>query len=535
MKHIAAIVYGNEFMIILPLANLNNLEIFLRCGYELVPGTDPALKPIYDFDDKFPMLGTSLKLQQAIVTEAHQLASALKWLHEDLRIFGYSDRYLAHMDLKPENILLVGDPLSPAGKWMLSDFGVSSFYKETNKKVSDTLSIRDVGPKLTSRGHQDRIVRGHGPYQPPEVDLEKVDSRKCDVWSFSCVLCDILAFAIGKSEAVNALRESRYGPADDYFYEETAPTGKTIETIDDSNTKLKSQIVQYWDHLEGSSPRWVVDYIRVLRKALKPKPSDRPDIRNIVQGLDELAPSITPQASEALSLNPQIAFSSPQTNRLASLHTLEAQERRPSITFTHPSSPRHHERRDSQDAASTGVDHGQSSSDRLSPRAASYRERELPAGHEERSSQSSSSSTTHTDATNDIPHMPEWCSPPLPDEPSPERHKASFSIPAYREGTELSVSLPKKAKVKAVAITPSALQFAVLCKDSVNLYSTRDGKEMGRPIDLSPKVDWTKIRLAAHYFAVYGLGPFREKLVSWNIISCGFPSIFVLSKLISKG
>lgn len=505
MKHIAAVVHGDEFMIILPLANLYNLEIFLRSGYEPDPGTEES-KLIYDFDVQFPMLTTPVQLQLAVVKEAHQLASALKWLHEDLKIFG-SSRYLAHMDLKPANILLVSDPRLPAGKWMLSDFGVSSFDKVTNARVPDTPSIRDVGHRLTSRGVQDEIIRGHGSYQPPEVDLKDVDSRKCDVWSFSCVLCDILAFAIRKTEAVYALRKSRFLKGDDYFYETTAVEGRRIEEIDDSNTKLKSQVIQWWDELESSSSaRWVIDYIKVLREALKPKPSDRPDIKHIVDGLNELAPSI----------NSQIGSSSPQTNGLASQQTSKAQERRPSITFSHEPDLRQPEGNDLQDAAPTIRDHGQSSSKFLSPGAALHRRRGVPTGHERDGSRSSSENdnlvddATHTGAVEVVIDWADRRPPSPPKAPSPERH---HGIVTYQEGPKTSISLPKKRVVKAVAITSSALQLAVLFKHSVHLYSI-DGTEKGPPVDLSPKVDWTKIRLATNNFAVYGLGPSHEKHVS---------------------
>lgn len=532
MKHIAAIVHGDEFMIILPLANLYNLEIFLRGGYEPNPDTDD-LKLIYDFDVKFPMLNTSDRIRHAVVKEAHQMASALRWLHEDLKIFGSSDRYLAHMDLKPANVLLVGDARSPAGKWMLSDFGVSSFDKATNVRVRDTPSIGDVGLRFTSRGFQDNLIRGHGSYQPPEVDLNYVDSRKCDVWSFGCVLCDILAFAMGKTQAVTELRKARYGPYDDYFYETKAPTKERIEKIDDSNTELKSQIVDWWTDLERSSSTWVIKYIQVLRKALKPKPSDRPGIGDIVDGLNKLAPSMAP--------NSQLASSKPQTNGLTFNDTLEPQERRPSIIFSEEPSPQHHEEEALEDAARTGGIHGQSSRNFLSPKAALDRERVLPARNEKDGSQSLSGTdilnggATHANPVHVVPDVLERRPPPPPDEPTPERHTPSVSISAYREGPKISISLPKKQNVKAVAITPSAVQVAVLCKHSVHLYSTIDGGEMGRPIDLSPKVDWTKIRLASQYLAVYGLGLSHDKRVSPKIRSCDFPAIFVLLKLMNKG
>ena len=583
MKHIAAIVQGNEFMLILPLADLYNLEIFLRGGKEPDPerGTN-ELKPIYDFDAKFPRLDTPINLQHAIVKELHQLASALKWLHEDLKIFGSSDRYLAHMDLKPENVLLVSDAQSPAGKWMLSDFGVSSFYKATNARVLDTPSVGDFGLRLTSRGYQDENVRGRGPYQPPEVALKDVDSRKCDVWSFSCVLCDVLAFSIGKTEAVYSLRNSRY-EEDDYFYKTTAHPSK-IELIGDSNTKLKSQIVDWWDDLEhSSSATWVIKCIEVLRKAMRIKPSDRPGIGEIVQGLSDLAPSIIDQATGTLAPDSQDGSSESRTNGLGSEPIVEAQGKRPAITISRESSPPHHERKPLSDAAPAGNDNGQSSSTKrfgseqnLKPqerrpsitlsrdyspqhhgmerlpdaastgddsgqsRAALHPEPEPPAEHQENDYPSSSSTgimnkgATHIDAPHGLLAIPQRHPSSSADEVSPERGTAKVSIPAYRKEARIAISLPRRETVTAVAIAPSALQVAVLCKHSVHRYSTIDGGEVEPSITLSSAVKWTKIRMVSQYLAVYGLGSSHEKHVSRDLCPDALPAISVLQRLISK-
>ena len=502
MKHIAAIVHGNEFMIILPHANLYNLEIFLRGGYDPDPSTDYSRK-IYDFKTTFPIFNTSVKWQHILIEEAHHLASALKWLHEDLKIFGSFDRYLAHMDLKPANILLVGDSRSPAGKWMLSDFGVSSFHKATNKRAPDTPSIRDVSYRLTSPGFQHTIVRGHGPYQPPEVDLQNVDSRKCDVWSFAGILCDILAFLIGKAAAVEDLRSSRYVTGDDYFYKTVTPTGDTIREIDDSNTELKPQIVDWWEKLERSSVTWVVDYIRVLRDALRPKPSDRSHIQDIVYGLNALAPLITSQENGTITPESKVPSSKPQTNPHPS------QEGTPFITFS--PSPSHYETMDHQDTASKFGNNDQSLSKLLSPGPALHPDRALPAKHEENSNQNSSSTGDLSKSTLTLP-IPR--SPSPPEELCPKVHARSVSILALEERPKISIPLPKRDKVKAVSITPSLLQVAVLCKHSVHFYSKIDRPGMRRQIDLSPKVDWKKIRLASQYFAVYGLKLPHEKQVS---------------------
>ena len=510
MKHIAALVHGNDVMILLPYADLFDLEIFLRGGYDPDPSTDEQ-RMIYNFDAKFPMLNTPFKLQSALIQEVHQLASALKWLHEDLKIFGSSNRYLAHMDLKPANVLLVGDSRSHAGKWMLSDFGVSSFHKVTNARAPDTPSIRDVGYRLTSLGFQDSIVRGHGPYQPPEVELENVDGRKCDVWSLSCIMCDVLAFAIGRTEAVYRLRNLRFDGGDDYFYRTKAPLRTEINN---ANTELKPRIDQWWKNLteDSSSPRWVTYYVNTLRKALKPKPSDRPHVADIVHDLDKLAPSIT--SHETLLLDPESESLSnyPPMNGIASRSSPTAQQKRPAIKLYRDVSPPH----SPKDLASPGKDHGHSSSAYLTPRSALQREYGLSAGHEVYASQSSSSGEGQVDGGMYSFDTSEPRALPPPEELFPERHVSSVSTLNFKERPKISISPPKKDNIKAVAVNPSPLQVAMLCKNAVHFYLFSDGKEESRRIDLTPKVDWKKMRLASHFFAVYGVGSSNKKIVSRN-------------------
>ena len=511
MKHIAAIVHGNTFMILLPHADLFDLEIFLRYGFEPDPSTDDQRK-IYDFDTKFPMLTNPVKLQRAVIEEAHQLASALEWLHEYLKIPGYPNLYLAHMDLKPENVLIVGDSRSYAGKWMLSDFGVSSF-DAGNARVPNTPSIRDVGYRLTSLGFQDRIVRGHGPYQPPEVDLENVDGRKCDVWSFSCVMCDVLAFAIGRTEAVHRLRNLRYNGGDDYFYRTKAPLRTEI---DNSSIELKPQIVQWWETLakERSSPGWATNYVSILRKALQSKPSDRPDVSAIVRGLDELARSIATQETAVLDPESESLSNSPLMNGTVSQYSLTAQQRRPAITISHDVSPPHRVEGHIGDLASTNRDHGHSSSAYLSPDSALQRERGLSAGHEVHASQSSSSSEGQDNGGMPASDTSEPQASLPPEETFSERRTSSVSMLNFKERSKVAVSPPKKDKVLAVTVNPSPLQVAILCKNAVHLYLLNDGEEKSRHINLTPKVDWKKIRLASHYFAVYGVESSNKKIVS---------------------
>lgn len=295
MIHIAAIVHEYNFMILLPLAKLHDLEIFLRGGNE--PQADTRnLQKIYDFDEEFPELSDPITLHRALLKELFEIASALLWLHSELRIFDSLDQYLAHMDLKPDNILIDKNVRMPAGKWMLSDFGVSLFEKSTNKKATTVHAIRDVGPRLTSGANRSDVMRGHGPYEPPEVNLETVDGRKCDVWSFGCILCDLLAFALGRTKAVSEIRDLRYDHVDDNFYRAKESLVARTKVVNDSNTELKPEVIT-WLSRQSTTYPWVADYIAVVQMALVVDPSARGGIGEIMKHLSKLSEKISPEIS----------------------------------------------------------------------------------------------------------------------------------------------------------------------------------------------------------------------------------------------
>ena len=122
----------------------------------------------------FKMLGPSLrkrKLGPGRVTRyqlAHfirDIGSALRFLHFECKII--------HTDIKPENILLdchtAGDRGIGSG-WSLCDFGSASRYTTSGDK--DLISTR--------------------PYRSPEALLGCVWGYAVDMWSFACVLIEII-------------------------------------------------------------------------------------------------------------------------------------------------------------------------------------------------------------------------------------------------------------------------------------------------------------------------------------------------------
>ena len=528
MQHIASIIHGNNFMILLPLARHGDLEIFLRGGYK--PGADTRYyHKIYDFDATFPQLSCEETLHRALLKEMFEIARALVWLHEELHLFGKLDEYLAHLDLKPENILLVQDNHSgtagsdhPAGKWMLTDFGVSVFDKATNEKATRVHSIRDVGPRLTSRANRAEVMRGYGPYQPPEVDLDKVDGRKCDVWSLACILCDVLAFAFGRGTALHRFRTLRYDGRDDYFYRARGSSEDRARVINSSNTELKSEIRDWFrSHVYASTHTWVPHYVSIIERALVPGPRERPDMKLIMHGLGSLPVNIRS--------SPETLDHFRSSDRLRSQHT-----QRPSITSNGTATT-------SNNSLPAAVHmNGAYTADRFSfydtsevitQNFPAYEYRRYP-----------STSTSNTEASD-----PQYGNIPvdkLLSIPSTSNTEASYpqygNLPVdkvlsiripklqplrkaseYKRASRSSPILNSKQSVNAVAVTPTGDKVAFLCGRHIHAYLTCDGSKAGTidelaPEDTTPPVKWKKLCIANDFAVTYGLKGLKgtEKFVS---------------------
>ncbi len=483
MQHIAAIVHGNDFMILLPIAELYDLEIFLRGGEKPLADTRESQK-LYNFSESFPLLATERLLHTALLRELFEIASALVWLHEELHIFGSLDRYLAHQDLKPENILLTrdshidGDNLQfPAGKWMLTDFGVSLFEKDTNKKATRAQSIRDAGPRLTSKADRDRITRGHGPYQPPEVDLKRVDGRKCDVWSFGCILCDVLAFACGKEKALHNFRRRRFDGRNDFFYRAIGDSVDRANVINRSNTELKLEIKDWLrDYADNTTESWIPDYVSLVEKVLVPNPLDRPRMRSMMKTLERLPHKIENDINRNTNLVPdgsrivrpaKAQSTSSAVSRGTPISSDSSFIRRPTL-----------ELKDTRNQDS-------SSAEMLDP-------------------QSVNALKSHTES--------EVTLSPLPSPAIAPAEAPTATVSTYEHLTKKKIELP--GKVSSVELTPGGERVAFLCGHHVYSYRTHDGSPVGK-LELQSNVKWTKFRVASSFLAVYGL-EFRRKHVSRN-------------------
>jgi serine/threonine protein kinase len=288
--------YRGEHHILLPWADHFDLDYFLREGYPYLG------EPLYDFKLRFPKIKPATMLRDTCV-QMYYISDALKWLHTGF--VGHLQRrvHFAHMDLKPNNILIDRDRESTVGKWILTDFGISTFKEDDEAASADLVSFENLTFRTTP-------ARQPGAYQPPET--EKTDQRSAgrrgDIWAFGCIFAEVLSFALGQRAAVEGFRRSRTQtqnmdgaqagqnrPRNDFFYEEYRETvqvnGRLGAQIRQSY-RLRSGVDKWLGKLptEYAYPNRTIDCcVQTIRDILEVDGSKRIGAERLVQKMEHVA------------------------------------------------------------------------------------------------------------------------------------------------------------------------------------------------------------------------------------------------------
>jgi serine/threonine protein kinase/Tol biopolymer transport system component len=167
------------------LATLNHPGIAAIYSFEEIPGNSSSstrhllvMELVEGEDLAEKLLSGPLSLEESLPI-AKQIAEALEAAHE---------KGIVHRDLKPANVKVTED-----GKVKLLDFGLAkAFAAEGESSKGGSGGGVTQSPTLTARATAAGVILGTAAYMSPEQARGKALDKRTDVWSFGCVLYEML-------------------------------------------------------------------------------------------------------------------------------------------------------------------------------------------------------------------------------------------------------------------------------------------------------------------------------------------------------
>jgi serine/threonine protein kinase len=154
------------------LATLNHQNIGAIYGLEQSNGTQALVLELIEGPTLAHRLAAGPMALDEALTIAHQIAEAVEAAHA---------KGIIHRDLKPANI-----KIAPSGVVKVLDFGLARVWDgapQFELSASPRLTATDVG---------ERAILGTPAYMSPEQARGQSLDRRTDIWSFGCVLYEML-------------------------------------------------------------------------------------------------------------------------------------------------------------------------------------------------------------------------------------------------------------------------------------------------------------------------------------------------------
>src|SRR4030095_13262029 len=92
------------------------------------------------------------------------------------------EKGIIHRDLKPANV-----KITPDGKVKVLDFGLAKAFEAETSKANLSQS-----PTLSMAATNAGMILGTAAYMSPEQARGKTVDRRTDIWSFGCVMYEML-------------------------------------------------------------------------------------------------------------------------------------------------------------------------------------------------------------------------------------------------------------------------------------------------------------------------------------------------------
>jgi eukaryotic-like serine/threonine-protein kinase len=235
------------------LATLNHPNIAAVYGFEeSAAATGIVLELVEGPTLADPIIHGPLPLDEALAI-ATQIADALDAAH---------DKNIIHRDLKPANI-----KVTPGGTVKVLDFGLAKIAEIEPARGSSLTMSPTLAVQATSAG----LILGTAGYMSPEQARGKVVDRRTDIWSFGCVLYEMLT---GR------------------------PVFDTGETVSDAVAAILTREPD-WNALPAGVPSSIR---RLLRRCLEKDPERR--LHHVADARLEIADAFAASHEESLATSP---------------------------------------------------------------------------------------------------------------------------------------------------------------------------------------------------------------------------------------